>query len=1607
MKKLINKNIIKAMTIGISALMVANSMNLTAFAGTDDVDTQPEGGTGDNTTTTTTPENTQSALSLALDDAGTVKTEVGTATALADDAVKFAENNIPSGEGAAEYDNTVAGEAEDLKDELDNAGKDDVQSTENTENKDDEAEGADTADDTSDAENKDDDADGADTADDTSDAENKDDDADGTSDADNTDDETGSAADAEDKSNGKADADEYAEDVETALKELDAQDTIISGAVSNLETAVDDANAEVEKGDQAVKDAEKALGIDDKSEKSIADVIDDTNKVIDEAQQNIDGSESEEEAQGYYEGAESAVNAASELVDKAREDFDVAKQNREDAKTAYDNKLIEIENLNKQLNGYDDEDGNHVAGAYDNYDALKGQADADAVAAEEELDRLAKEAEELKNAAIAAEDKYNDAGYAWIAAKEAEIAAKIKNETDPDWKEDYRELAKAIMEFDYVPRVLNGTDAKVEWKDNPDYDPVNVKGKNYYYEDGSYDSVGNALKYGVLTYTDKDGQTQTMLINWKTADANNWKTNADRPGIVIFEKEAHVSVDGKDLTADDLTTLNNGGEVERTIDGVDYVIKKNAAGVIESYKASGFQTVEGTVVTDSDNTVTNEDGSTVQTIVDVDETSENTSYSYDDGKFVKTVTADVTTTTYTTNSLSVAAHENSLATSVNSKEAFVEAINGLIDGLKASQEDKTITLKVGDTTVTFNKESQNISVNDDLTVYGYTERVTTTDTDSDIAASEINIATEDLAKEAYVDAINAILDGLTAEQSITINGKELKKADVANKTVTVDNCGDYGYVKAPDVDEDDASIDASAKDKATEPEAKQAYVDALNAILDGLTAEQSITINGKELKKADVANKTVTVDNCGDYGYAKTTKDDNEAFDGYSVNGKFCPTVKVSKTIEVTDSIAWFGSSKKGAIEEWGDDADKWINDYKDDDNKKVLNDSIDKDLKEDGITYKDTIVGKEWSAKGTVSLEYVKYKYEEINFSNIVDLFSDSQEKIKKEVEQRLKNEGKEDISFSSWDWKLFKATFKFIDPSESEAKEIYLEVAEDATDEEINAALANALKTETNGVYSAGYTSKTRVTHNYTTYGYDAITYKLNTNIYGYGETAFTQKTNLYGYGETAFTQKTNLYGYEEVDATKKTDTFGYAKVDYDETTTAVKQENGKTILVQNNSEVNATAKTEYRNDKWFGGDILLAEYDYKNNEYKTFVTNSNNKKDYKPVTVNATLNDGFRENVEAAATKAANYIILSGKAQAAKEAAETAKKDMETLRQQIAELYPQYANVILEDIGELPVEEMTAEDLHILKQFEADLSKAQEILEKAEEDRDTLYERLGELETQLGDKVEDLNKVDDNTNTDDNTTDDNNGGTTDDNKGSDGNNGGSDKDVVDNTNKSDDSNAGKVVDIENEETPLDDGSAITDDNGTADDGAGAADDGAGTADDGAGAADDGAGAADALDGGADAGDAGAAVDDGAVVDGGAGVDGGAPVIGGGANLFVAPGAPAAVDGDGAADGGAVVDDGGAAVDDNGGADVITEEIGDQEAALAGTIPEDEKKIYDIIDDPTALAELIEEPGVHIGWYWWILIIAALGATGYALYRKYKKNKAEEAAGGKKSKK
>ena len=477
-------------------------------------------------------------------------------------------------------------------------------------------------------------------------------------------------------------------------------------------------------------------------------------------------------------------------------------------------------------------------------------------------------------------------------------------------------------------------------------------------------------------------------------------------------------------------------------------------------------------------------------------------------------------------------------------------------------------------------------------------------------------------------------------------------------------------------------------------------------------------------------------------------------------------------------------------------------------------------------------------------------------------------------------------------------------------------------------------------------------------------------------------------------------------------------------------------------------ADGTVEYRNDNWYTGDIILAQRDLPADEYihdgkgQGHATTKNSEKVFY---VDQSQNDTFRANLEAATKTIEEYKALSAQAEEAQSKVDNANARVKELEDSLSRLGKKViylegnADFTAEDLMEYDIPNVNIKVVNALK---AKLGTAKEALQTAQEQKQKIDEKLEKVAKDFEEKVKELtpsveaetakdtnetigNKVADEfvTTTDDKTpaADTSNAAVTD-GTASDADDAAPEVPAAPAAEKT--APAAPATEETAPATPVADDAAptadeanaddaapaaVADDAGAADEGAGAADGEADAVDGGAGAADaldGGVGAADALDAGADAGGAGAAVDDGAVVDGGAGVDGGAPVIGGGANLFVAPGAPAAVDGDGAADDGAVVDDGEAAVDDNGGADVITEEIGDQEAALAGTIPEDEKKIYDIVNDPTALAELIEEPGVHIGWYWWILIIAALGATGWALYRKYKKNKAAEVNGGKSTK-
>ncbi len=1699
MKKLVNKNVIKAMTIGISALMVANSMNLTAFAGTEDP-AIPQGGE-DPKVDNNNGIGTQSQLSQSLDSLGveavTIEGTEGTkdqntiqeAIGLVEDLVEFSEQNFEKVQDVDENGNPKVDEKGNpvYKDSLNN---DIVDTT----------------------------------------AQIK-----------------GELDNDENGQNGQNDAVEDIEKVQQDINDMKAPAEAINDNVqgaeaflNEVEKIVNGDGANVKGVDADLDDANNALGDGDAS---ITAVVGTAYDVVDGAQAKLDGAATPEDALDILGDATQAAQDSDDGVKDSREKYDAAKSNYDTKKAKYDSALKNLNAAKEALFGKVDENGdpvldengNPVLGAVDQFLNSKGQAVTDAKEAEEEIQRLSDEVAVLKAEADEAKEAVNNSRYGLIAALEKQIK---DNAISSSNYQIYRNLAIEIVKDYYVTDVLDGIFDSLVWvkpdepnnqlvneknkKDTYAYDPANIRvetdektGKNtyyYVYDNGEEESIGDALKFGILKYYDSEGNLQTKYINWKTDNENKFGNAAGKStGIVIFEKTEHISIEGKDLSAEDLEALKDG-PIEKTIGDVKYVLGMNEAGVIESYVETGFQPIEGfTVVNDTsldETTYTrNENDDIIQTIVkdvEVDEESEKTTYSYNNnGELVKTVNADVTTTTYTTNHLNIEAQDNTLDKSVDAKDAFVKKINDIIDGLAENQE---VTIVVGENTVTLNKNTSHLLVTDDLTVYGYNEGVTITDSDGDIAASTITFGTEDLAKAAYVTAINAVLDGLSAEQSIVINGTTYTKdsdrlatTDSAEKfeaygytkasTVDVDETnsdisaiakdkatetaakeayltvingildgltdeqnivingttytkdsprlaitdsaekfaaygykkgvvtndgedvsitesqknkateaeakkayaeainaildglsddqrikiGDatytnksprltendsddtykaYGYAKASTEKNENSNIDAIAKDKETELAAKTAYVEALNAILRGLTAEQSITINGKELKNAD-ADKTVTTDNCANYGYKSTY-----TFEGYYVDGVFSKTVKLETDTKNKDVLLYAGhiedwkwkidilddSSEEGAKEQCLEDGKDWIA-Y-----QKTLNDlrNIIPFFKErrfvsdsnmiTGTSHESIYgalsgkyVGEEWTAYGHVTLEYVDVKEKTVDYSLLLEAVgADASQKERVEaVRQQLAADGMQVLEFSGWDWILLKGTIKYIDTKDCEAKGVYLDVAEDATEAEVDAALKEALKTNSNGVYSANYTSKTAKRH----YGYEAITYKLNTNIYGYGAATITEYTDTYGYQKVEVTKNTNLYGYQLVDATEKTKTYGFDALPYDETTTVVTPDN-IVIRQEINGTVDATAKTEYRNDMWYNGPaegdgtrdgrIFLVEYDNNGEAPDTYNTNGkigNNKL----VSVDDKLNNDFRAKVDNAAQLVKDYGELAARANKAQEELGAAKTKVTELKGKIQALNTELRDLIPSQFKEL-FEEMPeifdSPEFSDIDPDQLDDIMTKELFDKIKKN---IEERTGEIKEQIRVTEDELAKAE-----------------------------GTLKEAEDLNKIIQDKLAGLKIKFNEKVAEL---TAITDET---------------------------APLAETIDeGGADEG----------------GAAGGAPVIGGGANLFVAPGAggaPAVVDGDG-----------GAAVVDDGGEPVVIENIGDQEAALAETIPTDEKKIYDIIDDPTALADLIEEPGVHISWWWWLLIIAALGATGWALYRKYKKNKAAEANGGKKDQK
>lgn len=420
--------------------------------------------------------------------------------------------------------------------------------------------------------------------------------------------------------------------VETAEKSAtdvksEVADQVVAGEAKDtqgkdLSQAVLDANAKVEdktvKGGSSLKDAESAvesadtkLGVAEANDK-LSDA--ELNKAADAAanagQTAADAKDAMQAAQdkvnGQIENIKDAAsitdaNAAYEevktTVDQAQADFDAKLGEYNTAKTAYEEAAQKVADYEKA------------------YEAAINSADANAEAAAAELATAKANAEALATALEAAKAAVD------TSAAGALDIAKQENTTQTDnglnWKNE-DQLFISIMQNYYLPEVqkITADDIKVVRRQGED---------------------NNTKNYFEVTYTDENGNKQTKYYNYVMDDKQTSKDN-----IVIFEKRIEeVNWKTAQETNPDQYVKGNGDTI--TVSEVEKGLKDGTIIAVDGKKVIKNDGTESIIISDN-----NQKTETGEVDTDVNEATEKESWSLDEnGNLIKTVTADVTTITYT------------------------------------------------------------------------------------------------------------------------------------------------------------------------------------------------------------------------------------------------------------------------------------------------------------------------------------------------------------------------------------------------------------------------------------------------------------------------------------------------------------------------------------------------------------------------------------------------------------------------------------------------------------------------------------------------------------------------------------------------------------------------------------------------------------------------------------------------------------------------------------------------------------------------------------------------------------------------------------------------
>lgn len=425
------------------------------------------------------------------------------------------------------------------------------------------------------------------------------------------------------------DADKAVEGAEKSAADVKAEvvDKVAAGDVKDAEGKdlsqdILDANAKVEDktvkdgsslkdAESAVENADTALGVAEANDKlsdaelnKAADAAANAGQTAAEAKDAMQASQ--DKVNGQIENIKDAAsitdaNAAYEevktTVDQAQADFDAKLGEYNTAKAAYE------------------EAAQKVAAYEKAYEDAVNSADANADAAATELKAAQENAEALAKALEAAKSAVDTsaAGAMDIADKEA----LTQGDNGLNWKNE-DQLFISIMQNYYLPEVqkITADDIKVVRRQGED---------------------NNTKNYFEVTYTDENGNKQTKFYNYVMDDKQTSKDN-----IVIFEKRIEeVNWKTAQETNPDQYVKENGDTI--TVSEVEKGLKDGTIIAVDGKKVIKNDGTESIII--SDNNQKTENG---EVDTDVNEATEKESWKLDEnGNLIKTVTADVTTITYT------------------------------------------------------------------------------------------------------------------------------------------------------------------------------------------------------------------------------------------------------------------------------------------------------------------------------------------------------------------------------------------------------------------------------------------------------------------------------------------------------------------------------------------------------------------------------------------------------------------------------------------------------------------------------------------------------------------------------------------------------------------------------------------------------------------------------------------------------------------------------------------------------------------------------------------------------------------------------------------------